>query len=412
MPPIASLFFEPLDVLVFRDPRPFMAGQHFLARSQFPLPSVFFGALRSALFQAAGVRFNSKDPFRNLTPGDRDLLGDADSHGSLQLAGPLLASCRPAQRIEPLYPWPQDLDVELPQQSESAAKAPTAHFVVPSQRANGLRWNGNSLATLDGSLPKRQGGQKPKKPSKQRYLLTRHGSHAYAQASAAGKATLSLQKNAGEPDMAIPEESVLVKERRTGISMARADNGPDPRSVEDSMLFTVETWRLAQHYGFAVELSLAANSPHLSRLTKLLSAIDGTTVRLGGKGHLARVCVRHNQPLVPVFEDAKQGNTALKSWCLTPSLVDPQHTSLDLTMALGKTLQLGGFNFRGKKRGPRPLVSAMAPGSILFFKAGLDAGEITKKIVDANKKRGVDHGHLRCAGYGVQTLLPYPQKQP
>ncbi len=46
-----SLLIEPLDVLLFRDGRPFSAGMDHLAGSVFPpLPSTIAGFIRSRLF--------------------------------------------------------------------------------------------------------------------------------------------------------------------------------------------------------------------------------------------------------------------------------------------------------------------------------------------------------------------------
>jgi hypothetical protein len=45
---VTTLFLEPLDVWLFRDGRPFMAGQQFRAASRFPpSPLVVQGALRA-----------------------------------------------------------------------------------------------------------------------------------------------------------------------------------------------------------------------------------------------------------------------------------------------------------------------------------------------------------------------------
>ena len=405
---IATLFFEPLDVLVFRDHRPFLAGQHFRARSRFPLPSVFFGALRAALFERAGARFDrDHDPFETLAPSDRALLGDAASAGLLELAGPILAR-RECDSIAPLLPWPRDLDLELHTDEERKSDADvTAHLVVPAQGLADLRWRGGELVRLEKPLPRRIGASTGEKPTKERLLLTTAGAAAYARASATGSASFDLRYGEG----CERERCILTKEIRSGIALARADSGADPRSVEESMLFSVETWRLARAHGFAVDLSLAEAdvATHGDRLRALLKQINGTPLRLGGKGHLARITCLENPLLAPLDKALSaasiKSGTPAKSWCLTPSLIDPATAQPAPCMVLGESIRLGGVNLRGRRRGPRPLVGALVPGSVLFFDR-VDDPSVLDRALHADP-HGEEHGHPSSAGYGAHRLLPY-----
>lgn len=414
-----TLFFEPLDVLVFRDHRPFMAGQHFFARGVYPLPSVFFGALRAALFEGAGVRFVGRngDPFAGLSPEARKVLGDADDPGKIELSGPLLARRDGPSQLDVYLPWPRDLDLgkALYDDSNNRLLTREVHPVTPSQtRGIGLRWRhgvgGPVMSALDGPLP--ENTTRPDgKPSKERYLLTAAGAEKYAHASAAGESSFQLST---KDNHLCEEADLIIKERRTGIARARADEGIDPLTVDESMLYTIETWRLAMRVGFAIDVSLSDDAlQHEKWLHSQLKALDGVTLRLGGKGHLARVHLLDR----PLFTDLDSKlpkppagtKDVFKAWNLTPSLLDPAHAHLMPAMVLGDTIRLGGVNLRrGKDRpiGPRPLIGALAPGSILVYEGAHDPHALDNIINTANE-RGEDHGHFRRAGYGIHRLLPY-----
>ena len=360
MPPIATLFFEPLDVLVFRDHRPFVAGQHFLARSVFPLPSVFFGALRAALFEHAGVRFGSFDsrenPFSALRdkPDDRALLGDADEPGALQLQGPLLALKEDSTKTPSvLLPWPRDLDVGKTEsetgwledwctceafrdldvgKTESETLSVYPAYPRSTSGSSSLRWHSdnNHLHPLNhlpqSDLP-RDG-----KPDKTRRLLTAEGALKYVSASAKGAARLDLTPCVDF----VPERCILIHEERTGIARTRAESSHelDPLTVEESMLYTIQTWRLAPGAGFLVDLHLADHHRALAhRLHDLLAQINHGLIRLGGKGHLARVTVDRTaeSPLESLRHKASTSTrstttTARKAWCLTPAPSTPPPT--------------------------------------------------------------------------------------
>lgn len=426
MPPIATLFFEPLDVLLFRDHRPFMAGQHFLARSTFPRPSVFFGAIRAALFERADVRFGpfGHDPFSGLSAENRALLGDASATGALELAGPLLArrSPKPTDPLELLLPWPRDLDPAAgdpaARQLKDAKPVVRKYFPAYPQGAPGtsLRLHVQGKTPSVHELPLLPKSDLPRdgKPEKKRRRLTHEGALRYARATAAGQRSVMLTDH----EHVVDEESVLEREYRTGHARTRAEDpgSADPLTVEESMLYTVEALRLAPGAGFLVDLSLSADKQeHEPRLRALLASLDRAIVRLGGKGHLARVTCHAGEhspldklrqeitKLQQVTGEAKPPPAGLKAWCLTPSLVDPERH----TMILGDTTRLGGINLQ-KPRGPRPLLGALSPGSVVFLREEASRDQKAREEDEkAAYARGLELGHPRRAGYGVHFLLPF-----
>ncbi|MEM2001016.1 MAG: type III-B CRISPR module-associated protein Cmr3 [Candidatus Methanomethylicaceae archaeon] len=118
------LMIEPLDVLLFRDSKPFTAGESFWARSVFPpSPLPFLGAIRSAILAEflahEGLTFSQyheavKAREQGHAVGNEYLqdiierMGDSSSFGRLCFKGPFLCKKQP-DKIEPYFPMPLDL---------------------------------------------------------------------------------------------------------------------------------------------------------------------------------------------------------------------------------------------------------------------------------------------------------------
>ena len=107
---------QPEDVLLFRDSRPFAAGEEHRAQGQFPpSPMPIAGAFRSQLLQTALK--NLGRTFEDYaTKNDPDILtlhkqyGTAEHLGELQLRGPLVYRAHPETGVgEPIFPQPADL---------------------------------------------------------------------------------------------------------------------------------------------------------------------------------------------------------------------------------------------------------------------------------------------------------------
>jgi CRISPR-associated protein Cmr3 len=114
-----KLFIEPLDVMFFRDGKPFVAGQTHLAQSLFPPTSLTFqGAIRSAILATAGI---GVDRFQQAQRGAQDAeatllveeIGGPTSFGHLRLRGPFVASISDGISVptaaEEWFPCPADV---------------------------------------------------------------------------------------------------------------------------------------------------------------------------------------------------------------------------------------------------------------------------------------------------------------
>lgn len=98
-----TLFLEPLDVWLFRDGRPFTAGEQFRAASRFPpSPLVVQGALR-----AYHLMVHSRVPAWDHA-AVTEVVGGPDDWGPLRLVGPLVARRTESGQVEVLLPPPAD----------------------------------------------------------------------------------------------------------------------------------------------------------------------------------------------------------------------------------------------------------------------------------------------------------------
>jgi CRISPR-associated protein Cmr3 len=108
-----------LDVMFFRDGKPFVAGQTHLAQSLFPPTALTFqGAIRSAILATTGIRV---ELFRQVQQGAHDPeatrlleeIGGSASFGRLRLRGPFVASISDGISVptaaEEWYPCPADV---------------------------------------------------------------------------------------------------------------------------------------------------------------------------------------------------------------------------------------------------------------------------------------------------------------
>lgn len=97
-----ALFLSPVDVWLFRDGRPFDAGDDHYARSLFPpYPSVMQGAIRSHHLVVKGVDLRDQHAIEAA-------VGTAENFGSLRMRGPFIARCDANGSLTLYFPAPAD----------------------------------------------------------------------------------------------------------------------------------------------------------------------------------------------------------------------------------------------------------------------------------------------------------------
>lgn len=107
-----KIFVEPLDVLFFRDGKPFVAGEAHRAESIFPPTAMTFqGAIRSKFIYDSGVSFEAFRGEDESAKGVVKAIGrpnGMDDYGDLLLQGPFIAR-RENAVVEDLFPLPADI---------------------------------------------------------------------------------------------------------------------------------------------------------------------------------------------------------------------------------------------------------------------------------------------------------------
>lgn len=217
-----QMFIEPNDVLLFRDGKPFMAGEDHRARSLFP-PSPFTmqGVVRSKVLFDSGVSLH--DYAHATTPAAQALIqqigGVGSGYGQLRLQGPLVAKRSP-RGVTRYVPLPADV---VSVDGDYALVKPVADHPFGSNQPTGI-------------LPLWTRTDKPLKEACG-WLAEEAFMGRYVQG-------LSLRKN----DVTC-ENQLLVREPRFGIALDYT-----PRRPQEGMLYQMEFLRLREGVGFLLEV--------------------------------------------------------------------------------------------------------------------------------------------------------------
>jgi len=351
-----AIFIEPLDVLLFRDAKPFTGGEDHLARSVFPPPpSTVYAAIRSHLLSQRFGRFEAFNDSTDVPPDLTEEIGSPARFGSLELRRLLVArkgepvdSPQHATSVELLYPMPNDVAVVKGTEHYVLLK-PADQFPVRTNLPPGLRplWLAKDvhLEAATGWLTEK---------GMQRYLEDE--AHSPDSFFAPGEVIAGDQVG----------KLIFTREERTGIARDRAR-----RSVREGLLYSVEYLRLKPGVGFFVEIEG----------TKLLP--DFGTLALGGDRRPAHY--RPAQVSVLRLEKIKQRIEERRRFKLvltTPALFSHgwrpkwiEERTLEgsrgnvrvklVAVALGKPVGIGGFDL--VKQHPKPVHRLVPAGSAYFF---------------------------------------------
>lgn len=368
-PKRATLFFEPLDVLHFRDHRPFDAGLHTHARGVFPMPSVLLGCLRTALLTRAGARFDSDD-FDLKELWASSLLGKKTEPGTLTLRGPFLAKRGSSGAIEAFLPRPYELcpgQGRLPMQLQPRAR----------------RYHGVEATPVTGLVP-----WPPREAPKAEPKVKIDGA-LYLHIDHARQYLEGRVPENGAPACFSRECDFFVREPRVGI--VRDDQR---LTAEDHLLYSTEPFRFAERTGLAVEVEL----PQDEQARAALAALHHAIVPLGGKGHRARVHYV-SQPLLP--QSPAEPPPSYKLWLVTPLILGPGPWPAQVTcVASERPVPVGGFDLA--KRAPKPLRHALPAGTVLRV-SNLSPERALERLAGA--EASPSHWlHDQRAGFGVALV--------
>ena len=322
---MTTLFLEPLDVWLFRDGRPFTAGQQFRAASRFPpSPLVVQGALR-----AYHLMVHSRAPAWD-DAAVTEVVGGPDDWGPLRLAGPLVARRAPDGTVDVLLPPPADA---------VARGATLRRLPAPAELPAGLRLP----APTPRLFPLWELGAEQSEKASQRLWLRLADFAAYCR---------------GEPVTGVPQEELWTEEVRIGIAQDSAR-----RTTREGLYYEARYVRLHPGVGLLVAFDGLAWPEHEGVLA------------LGGERRSARFEVLA-EPLLPTAPDPLPERFSV--FFLTPAVFERGWLPRDwgaffegavelVAAALDRYETVGGFDLaRGRERPARRAVPA---GSVYYFVA-------------------------------------------
>lgn len=376
-----TLFFEPIDVLLFRDTRPLDAGVSIVAHSVFPGPGVFYGCIRAALLRHCGARgtpFETQDGAFVLDP-DQDLaqvfLGSPSRLGSMTMRGPLLARWDDSAR--PLFPMPRDL-VCAPKDKRDERSPFRAQILKPVEfgavedAPRRFRHGVKETKQVDDVLP--FSTNKPEKSGPPR-TLTEQGMHRYLDGD--------LDKDFKYGADFILQKDAFEEERRIGLSRSH-----DTHAAEEGMLYFTRPYRFTDGYGFAVDIEVD------EKTRPLVKALDGRVVPLGGKGHRARVHVVDDSLIHDELDPLRQTNPLEKLVLLTPLPLPLGSNEHVRAMVTDRATPVGGYDLA--KQAPKPLERALPTGTVVYTR-----GDTHKAYDSLFGQNDAVTGMNRRMGYGL-----------
>ncbi len=369
---------EPLDVLLFRESKPFSAGENFRAAGRFPpSPLPLVGALRSRALAHLNVDLQAYGRCaRECGPFDAfSRVGTPNSLAPLEAMGPFLVTDNQGVCL----PWPKDL---LREGEDGRAKSSNVVFLKP--KAAGISWPVESFGK-DTPLQNLTAA------------IVAAGMEAPAGGFMKGEHFFMTYLTEGVGDSSPPIEyvsqsDVAVSEARMGITLS---NG---RTAEEGRIYSVAFTRMQEKASFYLQL----RDTQEEGCEKDLLPENGF-LSLGGEARAAyfNVLNEDDDENLPEFlrrevMDALKdelienlaGRRRFKLYLLTPAIfcqgwlpdgVDGSFftwqaasgvTAKLVASAVGKPDDVGGWDL--VNNAPRPLYRAAPAGSVYFFEAEED----------------------------------------
>lgn len=377
------IWLEPLDVLLFRDSRPFTGGESHRARSLFPpSPLSFQGAIRTLIIAnelaKSGYDFNDfRDyllgrtflgenfPRKEELEGILRKVGDAEGFGELRILGPFIAR-RNKAGYETFFPLP--LDIYLRADGEGGESQPVVlsplHQKWEEKPGYDRSWPSSLLPLWSEWKVEEALG----------YWITGNGFKEYLLGESGDYRWLC--------------RGLYLREPRLGIKLRPT------RTVEQGMLYMADFIRLEKGVGFFLEVKAGSE--------ELLEPLRGAGVMaLGGEG---RAVWREEVSTDPLFglkalkRDLIAGIRDLFKVVLISPAIFHQGWKPDflgeglvgevggvrvelMAAAVGKPIGIGGWDLAFGR--PKALRWAVPPGSVFYF-----------RIVDGQVEEAVEAFHF------------------
>ncbi len=337
------LFLEALDVWMFRDGKPFNAGESHIANSLFPPSALTLqGALRTFLLDRAGVDLNAYRQGQAKTDihaalGNPDPGNSGNPLGQFSFYGPFVARRYANDQIERYVPLPYDVVAEK-----------NADLRFRTTRLKTLSPTGEIIAVGDLSLYALNIAPDDKPLSS--YWISEGTLQRYLDGT-----TLTV----GD---CVCEETLFAREYRSGNALLYSRRRV---RAEEGMLYSGAFIRPQADVGLLIWLS--------EDIARLLP--DEGCLRLGGEGRIARfrlikdaTQVQPNTPSVHRWRNEAR----LKVVFLTPTYFrqgwlpdDAAFRNRLVAAALGRPTLMGGWDLAQKR--PRPVRRWVPAGSVYYF---------------------------------------------
>jgi CRISPR-associated protein Cmr3 len=364
-----QIFIEPSDVLLFRDGRPFSAGEGHRARSLFPpTPNTMQGVIRSkVLADRCGKYQQYKDGCLGCPEQNNctipDEIGKPDkngrgSYGTLSLKGPLISKSENSHLIA-YFPIPADV-VQVKDKNNPTAD-PKLEYLQPLQEQllgqNDLTYNLLSLWTPETKPVEAIAGYWIHQDLQQ-YLL-------------------------GEHPISFTKTSILYeKEARFGIEI---DNSK--QVVQEGKLYQTEFIRCREHIGLFIEIE---------GIQRLSDDPEAQLIAIGGENRAAS----YTEVRKIDWDEFKQKLTSklqqsvgFKLYLATPTIfkngwlpnwincqdLTGEYHGIKITLkaaAVGRYQTIGGWDVAYNK--PKQTLRAVAAGSVYYFTSEASSEDIIK----------------------------------
>lgn len=337
-----GLTLEPLDVLFFRDGRPFGAATS--GASVLPLPQTLAGAILTALLETHGCDFTrlpSELRDRGNWAAAIASAGGPSWIGALAVRGPWLARRQASGGLEVLVPAPAVLHADkTPQGAERKLHALRP---LPPQRLPGWR----PPESAPGLWPLWLRHPRPTQPATG--YLTPAGVRAF------------LHGKSVPPDQLVHPDQLFDFDRRTGIGI-----DPDRLAAEESRIYGATFLALQPAVSLYAEVVLPGEAAG--------SALAGIeTVAFGGEGRRVRVQTLDRPFSWPAQMPAGQGQKPLLL-LTTPGLFREAWKPAALhgrlvAAAVPGSVPVSGWDLA--RGGPKPNRFAAQAGSVYFLDESL-----------------------------------------
>ncbi len=377
---------DPLDVLLFRDSKPFTASESHRAKSLFPPnPSTFFGAIRAKIISDELAKQSLE--FNDYYHGDGKLeeliaeVGAPVGKGELRLKGPFLAAPDGNRTFKVHFPLPRDL-----MQPEPGAKGSSSM---------------NPLTPLEPSPH----GIQSNMPGGLQYLWSTAGGEAPE--GVAYLSALELKKYLGDELLASQQSSerLYAYEPRVGILLQR-----EQRTAQPGQLYQIEFVRLEKDIRMLLYISMKNTAmleptglivlggeqrgvhfqneqlSNLSGMESLIRTMKKQLVNSISK----KKCFKVYLAAPAVFRVDCDDDRKRYGWL--PSWIDETNGFIGsyegakvqlISAAIGKPNSLGGWDLA--QRRPKVMCKDVPASSVYCF-----------KLLEGDPQKLVDNLHFQC----------------